>query len=127
MNQIDPDLLSAIHRNAPALVEALLKHGVDCNATNEHGVTPLHFTAETYSVEVARVLLDSGADVNAQDAFGNTPLARAVYRSKRGIESDLVKLLLSRGADPDIKNKSGESARDLVKGNALLEQLLRGT
>jgi ankyrin repeat protein len=124
-NEIDQDLLSAVASNLPALVETLLKNGVDCNARYAGGVTPLHFTSERYSVEAARVLLDHGADVNAQDIYGNTPLARAVYRSKRGTEPELVKLLMSRGANPDIKNKAGESARDLVKGNAVLERLLQ--
>jgi hypothetical protein len=39
---------------------------------------------------------------------------------------ELIKLLMSRGADPDMKNKNGESPRDLARGNLALEKLLRG-
>jgi uncharacterized protein len=125
MKDIDSDLHSAIAQNNPALAETLLKLGVDCNAKNAHGVTPLHFTAERYSVDVARVLIKYGANVNAQDRFGNTPLSRAIFRSTGASELELVKLLMEHGANPDIKNKGGESARDLAKGNAILEKLLK--
>lgn len=123
-NEIDQDLLSAIWSNTASLVEGLLKAGVDGNARNQRGWTPLHVAADHYSVDAARVLLGHGAEVNARDVYGNTPLARAVYRSKGGTELELVRLLLSRGADPDIKNKNGESPRDLAKGSPNLEKLL---
>jgi ankyrin repeat protein len=56
-NAIDQDLLSAVLSNCTPLVETLLKTGVDGKATNAYGVTALHFAAESYSVDAARVLL----------------------------------------------------------------------
>jgi ankyrin repeat protein len=92
--------------------------------SDARGWTYLHYAADRYSVDAARVLLEQGAEVNAQDAYGNTPLARAVYRSKHGTQLELIRLFMTRGADPDIKNKIGESALDLICGNRVLEDLL---
>ena len=51
----------------------------------------------------------AGALVDVADEHGNTPLFRAVFESKgRG---EMVKLLLSRGAGPDLCNAHGVSPR----------------
>jgi ankyrin repeat protein len=64
--------------------------------------------------------------VDAQDIHGNTPLSRAVFDSKgRG---QVIKLLLSSGANKDLKNKHGISPEDLAKsiGNYDVSKLLVG-
>lgn len=121
---MDEHLESAVLGNNVALLTGLIKAGVPLSERTARGWTLLHLAADRYSVDAARVLLDHGLDVNAQDICGNTPLMRAVYRSKRGTELEFIKLLMSRGADPGIKNKAGESARDFAKGNPALERLV---
>jgi hypothetical protein len=49
-----------------------------------------------------RFLIDNGEDVNAKDNDGNTPLHHAR-------EANVVKLLLSRGADPSVRSKQGQT------------------
>lgn len=56
-------------------------------------------------------LLVQGADVNATDDKGNTALVIAVKRK----DEDAIKLLLSRGGDPDKKNKEGFSSRTITR------------
>jgi uncharacterized protein len=61
-------------------------------------------------VDAANVLLSHGADVNALGEDDDTPLHRA-FMAKANV-AEMVKLLLSRGASPDIRNRYGESSRD---------------
>jgi hypothetical protein len=87
--------------------DALLNH-----APLEFAETPLHFAAREYQLGTAQRLIEGGANPNAQDNHGNTPLWRAVFESRgRG---EMIKLLLSTGADKAVKNKHGSSPKDLA-------------
>lgn len=59
---------------------------------------------------LARKFLSAGADVDAKDDFGSTALIVAAQHRR----ADLVKLLLSKGADSSITNCRGESAALLL-------------
>jgi ankyrin repeat protein len=62
-------------------IEAVKQHladGVDVNAKNENGSTPLVYTALEGHKEVAELLIAKGADVNAQGDDGDTPLDWAI-------------------------------------------------
>jgi ankyrin repeat protein len=60
------------------------------------GNSALHYAAQEYHCEMARLLLDSGASVDIQDKHGNTSLWRAVFNSRgRG---DVISILLKAGA-----------------------------
>jgi ankyrin repeat protein len=52
------------------------------------------------------VLIQNRANLNAQDYRGWTPLIHAASAKERGI----VKLLLEKGADPNIMNRTGYAA-----------------
>lgn len=56
----------------------LLALGADVNAVENVGMTPLHFAAQSDSVDIVRILLEANADVNAVAEDGCTPLYRAV-------------------------------------------------
>ena len=73
----------------------------------------LHFAAQGYDERIVGVLIEHGADVNARDVNGTTVLARAVFSSQgRG---EVITLLLSKAADPNIENKNGISALKLAR------------
>jgi ankyrin repeat protein len=95
------------------IVSELLSHGANPNMRDKSLETPLHFAAREYRPEVAQRLLNAGATVDAQDIHGNTPLARAVY-SSRG-KGEMIKLLLSHGADKTLANKHGISPEKLAE------------
>jgi ankyrin repeat protein len=61
-------------------------------------------------VEAAEVLLANGTDINAAGEDGDTPLHRALMARANMVQ--MVKFLLSRGADPDIRNQYGDAPRD---------------
>jgi ankyrin repeat protein len=110
-----------------AIVSALLAKGASATATGRDGTQPLiQLAAWGFSPPVdrrfAQQLLDRGANVNATDDSGTTALMFAAGRGKK----DLVKLLLSKQADPAIKNCHGQDAASLAKASghtALAEEL----
>ncbi len=106
-------LHQAVLGNSLGLMGLLLEHKADVNAADEHGWTPLHFAAQEYLPGLANVLLTSGADVNARDDEGCSVLWRAIFTA--GGRTDLVKLLLDKGARPDLANAAGETPKHLAE------------
>jgi ankyrin repeat protein len=81
-------------------VRRLLSEGLDINAFDDLGKTPLHYAVEKERFEVAQYLIEHGADVNArhEPSAGNTPLAEIAGNCSLRI----AKLLVDSGADPTI-------------------------
>ena len=111
------------------------------------GITPLHFACEIGSLPVAEFLVAEGADVNAYDNVrslpphplaahaltfrapaspppwmhacwaqsGVRPLHTAVVYEK----ADLVRFLLSKGANPWLRTIDGETALDVAEADDL--------
>ena len=93
-------------RDQRDVVRLLLEHGADANAADSCGSTPLHHSK---SAVLSEMLLDAGANVNARSGpenFHATPLM-LVFDD----DLELVRLLVSRGADLSLTDSS-ESARD---------------
>lgn len=86
-------LMYAVMKNKPKLVDALLEHGSDVNATGGqfaggcsywmkmYGVSPLALAFRDANVEIAKKLLDAGADETICDAEGTPALFSLVYHS----------------------------------------------
>ena len=104
-------IFHAILENNLSFVEVLMKEGVAVNVKDDDGWTPLHYSVQDHLLEVTELLLKSNADVNAKDDYGNTVLWRAVVSSQG--KTEIIELLKSHGANPDIENDSGVSARGL--------------
>jgi ankyrin repeat protein len=93
-------------------VEALLAAGSNIFEPHEkrHNTTLLHNVAglkPADSARIAKMLLDhgDGADISALDENGMSPLRVAV----RSLHWDLIKLLMSRGADPMAVDRHGRT------------------
>jgi cytohesin len=67
-------ILSATGGGDIEAVKEFLAAGVDVNAKNDWGETPLHRAAVKGRKEMAELLIAKGADVNAKDNKGRTPL-----------------------------------------------------
>jgi ankyrin repeat protein len=59
------------------------------------------------TVEAVEALLDAGADVNGVNSVGHTALIRAFWRPD---PLPFLKLLLSRGADANVRSGDGRTA-----------------
>jgi ankyrin repeat protein len=82
-----------------AEVKSHLQKGVDVNAKNAQGATPLVSAAMNGHKDVAELLIAKGGDVKAKDKDGWTPLHWAVRKGQR----DLVELFLAKGARVNAK------------------------
>ncbi|KAJ5914532.1 hypothetical protein N7504_003415 [Penicillium tannophilum] len=76
----------------------LIKKGANLEALDDHRRTPLHIALESkqpFSKKAIRILIEAGANVNAVQGDGVTCL------SKAKLDIDLVKLLVTHGAEVD--------------------------
>lgn len=87
-------LFNAILKNRGRMVGSILKMGVNINAKNLQGVTPLLAAAEQGRGEIVKLLLEQGADVRHTNAAGETAYDIAVASG----HEDIVTLLLQHGA-----------------------------
>ena len=99
------------------VIEELLKSGVDVNAQDVEGRTPLMEACNAFKFDVIKQLVEAGADVNLQDARGCSALMRAAY----GGYVDLVNYLLNHGADKEAVDNEGNKAIHYVREHCLAE------
>jgi hypothetical protein len=92
------------------IIELLLDHGVDINAGDSSGVTPLHAAVRQGQVANADFLIAHGADVNAKENQGWSPLHLAASLNNGA----MVSLLLSRHADVAVRDDKGLSPQRLT-------------
>lgn len=78
-----------------------------------HGISLLSHAVvgKKASFDVFQLLVDAGADVNAAAWRGMTPLMQAVLVD----EEEMVRVLLSRGANPSAKTPAGLTALDFAR------------
>jgi ankyrin repeat protein len=84
----------------------LLKAGADANDSQPDGVSALVLAAHSGNGSVAALLLEHGADPNALGS-GYTALHAAILRS----DLNLVKALIARGANPNVRMTKGTPMR----------------
>lgn len=101
-------LINACFYGRASTVEYLLSQGANVNVTDVNLYTPLHAAAQESQLEIMELLINANADVNAVDSNGNTPLMVCCTKPP-------VRLLAKFGADADIKNVKGISARDVFQ------------
>lgn len=101
-------LLGAAMQNNTQAVGKLLAEGGNPNETLFIGWSVLSIAAIHSNPAMAKLLLDHGAHINHVDQSGNSALINAIGADVPSL--DLINELLKRGADPNLKNKYGETA-----------------
>ncbi len=136
-------VFEAVLNGQTDLLAELLRHGGRVWQRDITGATPLHFAASQGNESAIRLLIQQGADpfaenrdgasptslalrsgptawkaffttdnVNNQNNLGRTALHLAVLT---GAPAAAIKMLLSLGADPSIRDKNGQTPLDLAK------------
>ena len=117
-------LAVAVQENHTGVVEQLIKSGADVNQiVDEDGLTPLCVAASRGSLGVLRLLLQVPCiQVNCVTRNWVTPLSSASYWGY----PDTVKLLLEKGADPNITLASGIAPLHLacLRGHTAIVEIL---
>ena len=95
------------------MVKLLIDRGANVKAIDDTHHTPLHMASNK---ETAELLIDAGADVNAKTGSeGETLLFSAAWGAAQGASKsyemylNLAKLLIAKGADVNVKLKSGDT------------------
>lgn len=106
------DLFYALQEGDIKLFEAMLEHGVDPNARNDNGATPLYAIAEKskyrprlteIAPEAARRLLKHGADPDLTTARNET----ALFRAASSGNSEVALILIKNGANINLAPEGG--------------------
>ena len=90
-------------------VKQYITAGVDVNAKNKRGMTPLHYAAMKGREEIIKLLINGNADINAKTAKRATPLHYAAGSGHK----EAVELLIAEGADINAKEKRAGSPTPL--------------
>lgn len=111
-NELKKNFASAIFINAARKEDmdsmiTNLERGADINWSDKYDLTALHYSSAKGNIEIVNHLLSQNdIDPNPQDIHGSTPLDLAVANG----HIDVVKSLLKKGADPNIKDQNGKTA-----------------
>lgn len=112
-SSLDRELILACKANDFNKASLLLKKGANPNTTSDSGLAPLFYCSE---VAIVGLLIHFGAEVNAVDSEGNTALVR--FLTAENIKDNAarsVAVLLEAGADADMLNNMGFSARNIAE------------
>lgn len=104
----------AVINQKTKVIKQLIQSGLNINQPDNNGWTPLHFACQNYNFSHVKMLVEYGAEIDPVDVYGSTPLFKAVFNC-RNQSGELIKYLLEKRADPNLKNKSGISPYDLAK------------
>lgn len=100
---INPEFLTTLRTGDARQLRAALDRGVEVNARDVRGNTPLLHAAVYGDLASVQLLLDRGADVNATNAAGSTALLRAASDFSK------LKLLVERGANVNTRSQLGHT------------------
>ncbi|CAA7268964.1 unnamed protein product [Cyclocybe aegerita] len=105
---ITPLAYAAFQYNSPEMVEFLLQHGAQVN-----GSSALAAAAQKGYLATAKYLLDHGADVN--DPGNWTQPSFPLHIAVKYDHKEMVKFLLSSGADLGLLDGSGQTPLDIAR------------
>lgn len=120
-----PLLCVASRNDCADQMKKLISLGADINIiSRDRGYTPVMDCVWRKNYEMTRVLIENNADLHVMSLDGQSILVLAVGNGDKKI----VDLLVSSGADPDVKDSMGMSARGyakLFKKDELVEIMAR--
>jgi len=120
-------LHSAIEYSQVEIADLLIENKINLSIQNEDGRTPLSLAFWKGEYKIAKLLIENDDDINALDNDGRNALYYAVYG---GIDIDqyrleLINLLLTKGINPNIIDKTGRTPLDRCFHDSQQTQILR--
>lgn len=110
-NRDTSDLFDSIISRDYDTLTSLLARGANPNAI-EDGLTPLLFATMEGDTRSVLLLLDHGAQIHARDDYSDDSALHCACASQNA--APLLELLLSRGCNPNHKNRDGYTALDVA-------------
>ncbi len=107
------------------VAEVLLDAGADQGVRDAYGWTPLMRAVDRRRIDFVRLLLDNpGADLDARQEDG----ASALHIAAGGGDLEIVRLLVSRGADGSLEDRNGNVAAAVARsaGHVEIAEYLEG-
>ena len=121
-----PALYRASSRGYAEVVQLLIDRGADLDAEYDHWddgfkakLTPLLVALDNGRLEIARMLLESGANIEARGGYQRYPQTSLYRASCRG-DTEAVRWLIGRGADPNAQCGDLDNDGDEVEFTPLL-------
>lgn len=120
-------LYVAVLREKTETVKKLLEKGADPNRTDEAGAFPVSEIILAYApdMEAFRMIMAKMTDINKQEVGGSTLLIYACKNTKLPADTrrEMIKSLLDKGADKNIKDKAGKTALAWAKERKIAEAI----
>lgn len=134
-------LLYAAREGCIECARHLVEGGADIDLADPHRVTPLNMALFNLHFDLAAYLIEAGANVDKWDLYGRTPLYMAADTNTLPVMGngsmvvlpspdartglDVARMLLERGADPNIQLKRRPPYRNVPQdrgGDSILSQ-----
>ncbi len=108
--QASTPLAAAVTFGYADIVQVLIAAGASAKITESTGINLLHWAAIANRASVIPHLIKAGVPLNASDENGYTPLMYAATIDFG--DSEVVRALVTAGADRQIRNDQGRTARE---------------
>lgn len=92
-------------------IQFLIEQGLDVNAIDSYGNTPLIYAVRQRNVEGIRLLLENGADKLIEHENNDGVSALRMTLIGKPYLYDVIEVLLEFGANPDAKNPKDKTVR----------------
>lgn len=127
----DTSLLSALKKRDIKLIESFIRSGADLSIKDATGKNAFLLAVQNnLPIGIIKLTLQKATStaqqkmiINISDISGFAALHFAVYsalKQDKGIDTEIIEFLLSKGADPFQKNSLNKSAIDIIEGNEQL-------
>lgn len=115
------EFFEAVKSNNRGVVKVLITAGIDVNAKDDAGFTPLMYASLKGYEEIVKMLLSVRADVKPKDPFGRTALILGAYNKDN---TNIIQMLIDAGADVNAKDVGGTTALMAAGPNLEIAQIL---
>ena len=110
-------LVLAAQGGSLEMMQYLADKGGDLKAEDEEKNTLLALASVRGELELVDWLLGKGLDPKAVNKANEGPLHRAAWGSDEEKQVVIMKKLIEKGADPALKDKDGQTAKDITEKN----------